>query len=90
LVARFVIALQIAKKTTTLTNELQQPATRVVVLLVCPEVIRKELDASGKKSNLNLSGTGITLLASKLLNDFRLIGSCERHFSVLWPDAVAV
>jgi len=83
LVARGVLVLQVTKKTTTLTYELKQPATRVVILLVRPEVIREELDARREERNLYLRGTGVAFLASELLDYFRLVGSCERHFSFL-------
>ena len=83
LVAHVILVLQVTKKTTTLAYELKQPATRVVILLVSPKVIREELDARCEERNLNLRGTGVAFLASELLDNFRLIGSCERHFSFL-------
>jgi hypothetical protein len=61
----------------------------VVILLVRPEVIREELDARREERNLNLRGTGVTFLASELLNNFCLIGSCKRHFSFLLPNVEA-
>ena len=83
LVARGVLFLQVTKKTTALTYELKQPATRVMILLVRPKVIREVLDTRREERNLNLRGTGVAILASKLLDYFRLIGSYERHFSFL-------
>ena len=61
------------------TDELEQPAAGVVVLLVTPEVLGEVGDPLGEQSNLDLGGAGVAFLTRMFTDDFRLALSCHRH-----------
>lgn len=52
-----------------LSYQLQQSALRVVVVLMHAHVRRKLVDTFGKKGDLHLRGTGVSLMSSVVLDD---------------------
>jgi hypothetical protein len=58
-----------------LAHELEQPAARVVVLLVGLEVPRELRDAGAQQRDLHLGGTGVPLGGAELLDDLGLLGT---------------
>ena len=61
--------LKVTEKVTSVTNHLQHAAAAVMVLVVSLEVLGESVDAMGKNRNLNLRGTGVTLVGRVLLNN---------------------
>src|SRR5690606_22583880 len=70
-----VHALEVAEQTTTLTDEQEQPTTRVVVVLVLLEVLGEVLDALRQHCGLHLGGSGVTGVRRVLFDD-RLLDVC--------------
>jgi hypothetical protein len=78
-VARNVNVGQVPEETATLTNEKQESASRVVVVLVLFEVLGEVFDALGQKCNLNLRGSSVTGVSCVFIDD-RLFDICfESH-----------
>src|SRR3954452_23607104 len=88
-VAVDVDLLEVTEKATTLTDEQQQTAAAVVVVLVGLEVLREVLDALREHRDLDLGGTGVTLVGGVLGHDGLLDGTFERH-SISWLTRCAV
>ena len=61
--------LEVAKEVTSVTDHLQHTTAAVMVLVVCLEVLGQSVDAMGKDRDLNLGGTGVTLVGGVLLNN---------------------
>jgi hypothetical protein len=68
LITRFVNALDIVKKATTLRNQLQKAATRMIVILVALEVFGEVGDTLGKNGNLYFRRTGVAFLGGVFLD----------------------
>jgi hypothetical protein len=66
----------VIQQTTTLTDHLQQAASRVVILVMRAEMTRQMIDPRGQKRDLNARGAAVPLVELELLNDFFAI---ERH-----------
>lgn len=64
-----VDALEVPEKTTTLPDEKQKAATRVVVVLVSLEVLSEFVDSVRHQSNLDLGRTRVTGVGLVLLDD---------------------
>src|ERR1700751_3868991 len=79
LVALAVGILQIVQKATALVDHLQQPATRVMILLVIGEVLRKMLDARGQQGNLHFGRTGVARRATIVRDDLVGLFGSKRH-----------
>lgn len=71
-----VRALQIIQQATTLRDHLEQAAPRVVVLFMDFEVLGKLVNSLAEQSHLNLWGTGIRIVAAKIVKYlyFRFFG----------------
>ena len=74
-----VAVLDVLQKTATLTDELHQATTRMVVLCVSPEVLGEVADALGKDCNLDLDGAGIVGVLAKLCDELSgaLLGDAQ-------------
>lgn len=70
-VAVDVLLAQVAQLTATLADQLEQPAPRVVVVLMLPEVLGEVLNALSKESYLHLGRAGVARVARKLGDDLR-------------------
>src|SRR6187200_1762630 len=83
-IALEVLALQVVEEPPPAADELQQPAPRVVVLRVRPEVLRQLVDAAREHRDLDLGRTGV-LGVRPVLRDQLLLGFLgEGHGSPLW------
>ena len=81
-IANDVHLLEVVQQTAALTDHDQQTTAGVVVVLVVLQMVLVEVvDALGQQRDLHLGGTGVALVAAKLLDDLRL--SCLVHFDVL-------
>ena len=65
-----VTLLDVLEKAATLTDELHEAATRVVVLFVHLEMLGQVADALGQDCNLNLYVAGVMLIFAKLFDEF--------------------
>ena len=74
-----VARLVVVEQTTTLTDQLQQTATRVVVLLVLAQVLGEVVDALGEQRDLDLGGSGVSGALAELADDFGCLCFCLRH-----------
>ena len=63
---------QVIQQSTALAHEIQQPATRVMVILVHFEVFRELLDPLREQRNLDLRGSGVRIMLAKRPNGLRL------------------
>ena len=78
LVAAVVVGL-FGPKLGRASDQQQQPAPRVVVVLVHLEVLGEVRDALGQHRDLGLRRTGIGLVQAVLAQDFFLLLGSERH-----------
>src|SRR5690606_23954930 len=74
-VAVDVDVLQVTQQATALTDEQEQATARVVVVLVCLEVLGEVLDALRQHCDLHLGGSGVTGVRRVLFDD-RLLDVC--------------
>src|SRR6478672_10351028 len=70
-----VDVLEVAEQTTALTDEQEEPTTRVMVVLVLLQVLGQVLDALRQHRNLHLGGSGVTGVRRVLFDD-RLLDLC--------------
>ena len=68
-----VVLLDVAQETTTLTDEHEEAAAGVEVLLVGLHVLGELLDAGGEDGDLDLGGTGVGLGLAVLLDELGLL-----------------
>ena len=59
-------ALQVVQKAATPTNEHEEPAAGMVILLVCAQVIGELINPLGQLRNLHLGRSGIRLMTAVL------------------------
>jgi len=83
LVTCLVDALDVVKKATTLRNQLQEAATRMIVILVALEVFGEVGDTLGKNGNLYFRRTGVAFLGGVFLDKCLLALSSNRHRNTL-------
>src|SRR5262245_57442049 len=72
LVPADVLALQVVEQAAALADELEQPAARVVVLLVGLEVLGELVDPLREQGHLHLRRPGVLLVRPELLDDHAL------------------
>lgn len=72
-VTLYILLYQVVQQTATLTNHLQQTATRMVVLRVNLQMLVQMIYASSQKRDLNLGRACVAFVACELLNDFALL-----------------
>src|SRR6266436_6943112 len=78
-VARVVLLDQIGKKTTALADELEEAATRMVVLGKATEMVGQAPDPLGQERDLDLRRSGVTFLGGIPGHDLLLLFPRERH-----------
>lgn len=76
-----VVLLDVGEETTTLTDEHEQAAAGVEVLLVRLHVLGELLDAVGEDSDLDLGVTGVLGVLAELGGELRLALLGNRHDS---------
>src|SRR5262245_31781608 len=79
LVADFVSALDIIEQLATLGHELEQPASRVVILHVRLEMLSQVADPLRQDRHLHFRRTSVAALRRICLDDFRLAAGRDRH-----------
>ena len=74
-----VAVLDVDEQATTLTNEHEQTAARVVILLVDLDVLGELANALGEDCDLDLGGARIVSILAKLLDELGLafLGDCH-------------
>ena len=74
-----VLSLDVGKQATTLTDEHEQAATSVEVLLVALHVLGEALEALREQGNLDGCGAGVLLVLAVLLDELglALLGDCH-------------
>src|ERR1700760_21766 len=83
LVTAFVRLAQVIEQRTPRRHQLQQTATRMIVLHVRLKMLSEIIDAFRQDRDLNLGGAGIAGLGSTTLDDFRLALRGNRHRQTL-------
>ena len=68
-VALHVLLAEVAELPTSPADELEQPATRVVVVRVLTEMVRESPDALGQERDLDLGGAGVSLVGLVFVDD---------------------
>ncbi len=66
-----IVVVQVSQLPTPLTDHLQKPAPRVVVLPVEAQMLSEVIDTIGKHRNLHLGGTCVRRVLMMLLDYFR-------------------
>ncbi|MEA2515731.1 MAG: hypothetical protein QOJ59_5220 [Thermomicrobiales bacterium] len=74
-----VLTAQVGKQSAPSTDHLQQPAPRVVVVPVCPQMIGQSVDALGQQRDLDLGRTGVGLVHPKVADDGLFLNLFQRH-----------
>src|SRR5438552_2349697 len=87
-IPRGILRLQVVEESSALPDQLEQPAARMVVLLVGLEVLGQILDALGQERDLDLGRAGVALVRPELLDHTLLLRfvvqrPCAHHFSVI-------
>src|SRR4029453_1179376 len=80
-VALDVLSLKVVEESPALTDELQEPATRVVILRMRPQMLGEIVDPSREKGYLHLRRTSVGGPLPVLLDDFQLDFLGEAHAS---------
>ena len=70
-----VLLLQIGQQVTAAADHLEQTTAAVVVVLIGLQVLGQVVDAGGEQRNLNLRGTGVTLMDGGFFDDGLLVDS---------------
>ena len=83
LIAACVARLQIVEQAATLRHELEQAPARVIVLLVCFEVLGEVRDSLGEDRHLHFGRPRVALPSCELLDEFGLAFRRDRHRSGL-------
>src|SRR6185312_2517014 len=78
-VALEIVLLQVVQKATATADELQQPATRVVVVAVRAQMLGQLVDPPGEHRDLHLRRAGVGLAAAVLRDQFLLGFLREGH-----------
>src|SRR6266850_4130710 len=78
-VARVVLLDQIRKKATSLADELEEAASRVIVLGEAAEMLGQALDPLRQERDLDFRRSGVTFLGGKPGDDLLLLDRRERH-----------
>src|SRR5881409_3487477 len=78
-VARVVLLDQVGKKATALADELEEAASRMVVLGKAAEMLGQPLDPLRQERDLDLRRPGVTILGGKPGDDLLLLLPSERH-----------
>ncbi len=82
LVPRAVCSREVFQKARPATDHLQQPASGSVIFLVLFQVFGQLLDSRSQQGDLHLRRTGVVLMRSIVLDDFRF--DCYRQCH--WTD----
>src|SRR3954451_13185175 len=82
-VALEIFALQVVQEPAAPADELQQPAARVVIVLVRAKVVRELVDALREHRDLHLRRARVGLVLAELLNVLQLLFLGEGHPSPL-------
>src|SRR4051812_24786325 len=82
-VALEILALQVIQEAAAPSDELEQAATRVVVVLVRAEVLGQLVDALGQHRDLDLGRAGVRLMLAELPDMLQLLFLGEGHLSPL-------
>src|SRR5690242_4380816 len=78
-VARVVLLQQVCEKATALADELEEAATRMIVLRKAAEMVREGLDPLRQERDLDLRRAGIAVIDGVLGDDLLLPLGRERH-----------
>src|SRR5207244_8913552 len=78
-VTRVVLLHQVGEQATALTDELEEAATRMVVLGEAPETPGQCLDPLRQERNLDFRGAGVALFRGEPTDDLLLLFPRERH-----------
>src|SRR5579871_5094667 len=79
LVTLLVLTLHVVEELAALAHHLEEPATRVVVLLVRLEVLGEVVDPLGQDRNLDLGRAGVVRFGGILLDERTLALRRDRH-----------
>ena len=83
LISIFVYVFHVSKQSSTLTNQLEQSTSRVVVFVVCLYVRGKVTNTLSEKCYLYFGGTSIVFIGLVFFNDRCFALGCHRHVVLL-------
>src|SRR4029078_4455794 len=83
-IALEILALQVVQEAAAPSDELEQATTRVVVVLVRPEVLGQLVDALGQHRDLDLGRARVRLVLAELPDMLQLLFLGEGHLSPLF------
>src|SRR5712691_3751020 len=89
-VARVVLLDQIRKKATALADELEEAATRMVVLREASEMLGQAFDPLRQERDLDLRRSGVTFLGGEPGHDLLLLFPRERHSVLRYTNLLLV
>jgi hypothetical protein len=78
-IAIVLCAGQIVQKSAAAADHLEQSATRVIVVLVAPQVLGQSIDAVGEQSDLHVGRASVASVEPVLLDDSGSIGLNNGH-----------
>ena len=88
-IAFYIAALEVIEQTSALRDHLEQAAPRVVIFLVCFEMLREFVDALCEQSDLHLRRPRIPFVGTVFADDsFLHFFGCRHCFG--WPSQTAV
>ena len=67
---------EVIEELAALVHELDEPAPRGMIALVCGKVLAQSIDALGEERDLNFGGTGIRRVTAKLRDDSAFFLNC--------------
>jgi hypothetical protein len=79
-VALDIFFLQVIQKSPSLTDDLKQPPSGMMVLFVGPKMLGEILNALGKKRDLHFGGPGVAFVGLELIDDL-LFTFCGQHLA---------
>src|SRR4029079_17849404 len=77
-VARYIVPIEVRQLSPALSDELQEPALRVVVVPVGLKVLGQGVDALREERDLDLSGPRVRLVSFVLPDHFELLFRSQR------------
>lgn len=83
LVAIEIIILNVSKESSSLTDQFEKAASRVMILFVRLEMLCQIFNSRSKQGHLNLGRSSVSLMRCVFCNYLSLLCCCNRHFSLL-------
>src|SRR3954471_8997267 len=78
-VALEILRLEVVEEPPAAPDQHEQPAARMVVVLVGPQMLREVIDAARQQRDLHLGGARVVRVLAETLDDLALVLLGQRH-----------